>query len=79
MYNPVHVKCKGLGTVYNFLVLGYVPGTNIQLSFTAIVAVFTVLTGVSSIVMIELHRRRLLPYAKLRMPLHASSLHLRAV
>lgn len=63
--------------MYNFLVLGYIPGTNIQLSFNTIVAAFTVIAGASAIVTIELHRRRLLPTLPLRMTLHASSLHLR--
>lgn len=65
--------------MYNFLVLGYIPGTNIQLSFNAIIGLFTVIAGVSAIVMIELHRRRLLTPLRLRSPLHANSLHLRAL
>lgn len=44
--------------LYNFLVLGYIPGTNIQLSFQAVLALLVVFAGVASISWIELHRRR---------------------
>lgn len=64
--------------LYNFLVLGYVPGTNIQLSFQAVMGLVVILMGAASIVWIELRHRRLSwQPAMIRQPLDASRLHRR--
>jgi len=64
--------------LYSFLVLGYIPGTNIQLSFQAILALEVIMAGTAAIGWIEL-QRRLFGWANqtIRQPLHASQLHLR--
>lgn len=78
----MQIVIKGFGQkimLYSFLVLGYVPGTNIQLSFQAIMGLFVILVGCASIVWIEFQRRhRPRSVSRLRLPLHASQLHLRA-
>ena len=64
--------------LYNFLVLGYIPGTNIQLSFQAVIGLSAVFMGAASITWIELRRRGLSWQPSLiRQPLHANRLHLR--
>lgn len=64
--------------LYNFLVLGYIPGTNIQLSFQAVMALVVIFMGAASIVWIELRHHRLSwQPAMIRQPLPASRLHQR--
>lgn len=64
----------------NFIVGGFVPGTDIQFSFQAYLAIMTVLFGMVSLTWLELkHRsfRRAAVPILIRQPLHASQLHLR--
>jgi hypothetical protein len=67
--------------VYNFIVGGFVPGTDIQISFQAYLAVMTVLLGVVAITYLELRHRNVRKAARslIRQPLHANQLHLRAL
>ena len=60
--------------MYNFLVGGYLPGTNIQLSFQLYVGLMTLIIGVIAIYQIERGQR-----PTTHAPLHASQLHLRAI
>jgi hypothetical protein len=64
--------------MYNFIVGGYLPGTDIQLSFQASVAVITILFGIAGIIWIE-YKQRIVSRSinSLRQPLHASQLHQR--
>ena len=59
--------------MYNVLVLGYVPGTNIQISFQAWLGVAAVVAGAVAILYIG-RRQRQTPF---RLPLPASRLHVR--
>jgi hypothetical protein len=61
--------------MYSFLVGGYLPGTNIQLSFQAYLAIMTLLGGSGAVVWIELKRHLLGQAVFVRQPLHASRLH----
>lgn len=65
--------------MYSFLVLGYIPGTNIQLSFGETLALMIILVGIFAIGTMELrHYLRKFDQLVVRRPLHASQLHLRA-
>ena len=61
--------------MYNTVVLGYIPGTNIQVSFKA----WLVCTGVFvvSTLVVWLFRKRNALLPVVRVPLHASRLHVR--
>ena len=59
--------------MYNVLVLGYVPGTNIQISFQAWLGIAVVLVGALAILYVE-RRQHQTPF---RLPLPASRLHVR--
>lgn len=64
--------------MYTFIVLGYVPGTNLQITFRT----WIVLSGLAGIAyslhkMAVLHRHLMADGMQLRLPLHASRLHLR--
>jgi hypothetical protein len=62
--------------MYSFLVLGLVPGTNIQLSFQAWLIVVTVLLLLAPLIKILL--KRLIEFGKATtpsQPLHASLVH----
>lgn len=64
--------------MYSFLVGGFVPGTNVQLSFQTYLAIMSLLVGSISIVWIEKRRHYLAAATiQLRQPLHASQLHQR--
>lgn len=43
--------------LYNFLVLGYIPGTDIQLSFQAVLGLVVIFAGATVIAWIEVRRR----------------------
>jgi hypothetical protein len=77
----MRLKARQLkGTMYAFLVLGLIPGTNIQISFQAWLFIAPVLL----VAAIILRPRALQWWHKFgedqasRRPLHASQLHLRA-
>jgi hypothetical protein len=63
--------------MYSFVVLGLIPGTNIQITFQ----MWLTIAGLAAIAfgmhkLVELHRN-LLAMTKLRVPLPATRLHLR--
>ena len=63
--------------MYSFIVLGIVPGTNIQISFLAwVVATMLAIVALSG-VWLGLKRRPLDIKISSHLPLHASQLHLR--
>jgi len=57
------------------LVLGLIPGTNIQISFQAWLGIITVLIGAALIFLIELNLRRRGRQTTVRKPLLANQLH----
>ncbi len=59
--------------MYNVIVLGYIPGTSIQISFQAWLGMAALLAGALTIVYLE-RRHRQTPF---RLPLPASRLHVR--
>jgi hypothetical protein len=62
----------------SLLVLGLVPGTNIQISFQAWLAIAVTLTAAAMAIWRELKRRGLVEQlTPLRLPLHANQLHQR--
>lgn len=65
--------------LYSFIVLGYIPGTNIELSFPATLVLLAILAVVVAFGWAELHRRYLSGTSWTRQPLHASQLHLRGL
>jgi hypothetical protein len=67
--------------MYGFIVGGFLPGTDIQISFQAYLGLITVLFGIASITWIELKHRSARQHLTrlLRQPLHASQLHQRAL
>ncbi len=63
--------------MYNFIVLGYVPGTSIQITFhTWLLLLVCLLIGLVTRELLIIHND-LLHSQPLRMPLHASQLHQR--
>jgi hypothetical protein len=64
--------------MYSLLVLGIIPGTNIQISFQVWLQFASVLTGVvMATVFLRVHRASLSRMLHTRTPLHASQLHSR--
>lgn len=63
--------------MYNFIVGGYLPGTNIQISLTAWLAIYTVALGSAAIIWLE-HKQHLSGGIQFkRNTLFASQLHIR--
>ena len=63
--------------MYSVLVLGYVPGTNIQISFQAWLVMAGVVGAITTAVFLAHKHRRGLAARWQRLPLHASQLHTR--
>lgn len=63
--------------MYSFVVLGIIPGTNIQISFQAWLAAAILVFCFGPIVWREFKLRHALTMASGRQALHASQLHLR--
>ncbi len=64
--------------MYNFIVLGQVPGTNVQISFQAWLVLMALLAIMTPVVWAQLKRRwQELEAVIERQPLHASQLHQR--
>jgi hypothetical protein len=67
--------------MYSFLVLGLIPGTNIQISFQAwlgiMAAVVAVLPFVAAFIKPHWHKRLAELAATEHQPVHANQLHLR--
>ncbi len=61
--------------MYNFLVLGLVPGTNLQITFTTWLDVIGL--GIAGFLAYSLYERNDAQHALVRVPLHASQLHRR--
>ena len=78
MYNATYVsKIIGVG-VYNFLVLGFIPGTNIQITFQTWVDAFgLVLFAYCGFRLYQRYRFSGFELMPIRQPLHASQLHQR--
>jgi len=64
--------------MYAFLVLGLIPGTNIQISFQAWLGIMAGLPFVAALIWPHLRQHLAAESIALRQPLHASQLHLRA-
>lgn len=64
--------------MYSFLVLGLIPGTNIQISFQAWLGIMAGLPFAAAFMRPLWHQRLSESVARQRQPLHASQLHLRA-
>lgn len=64
--------------MYSLLVLGIIPGTNIQISFQVWLQFASILAGVvMATVLLRVHRASLSQMLKTRTTLHASQLHSR--
>ena len=64
--------------MYTFLVLGLIPGTNIQISFQAWLDMAAALPFVAAFIKLHLyHRLTAASDIAIRQPLHASQLHRR--
>lgn len=66
--------------MYNFLVLGLVPGTNIRITFRMWLNIIGLSLVVLGVLWLVTNRRRfnLVTGLQIRQPLHASQLHRRA-
>lgn len=63
--------------MYAFLVLGLIPGTNIQISFQAWLYMMAALPFIGALIMLRWHKLAASLQAINRQPLHASQLHQR--
>lgn len=62
--------------MYDFIVGGYLPGTNVQISFQVWVGITTIIFGCALIAWIEYKNVKFL-YENVKVPLMASQLHYR--
>jgi hypothetical protein len=65
--------------MYSVLVLGMIPGTHIQVSFQAWLAVTTILSGIISILWLEHKNKQNALWLPAHYPKHANQLHQRGV
>lgn len=63
--------------MYSVMVLGLIPGTNVQISFVAWLIITIVLSVGSSIIWLEYKRRQSEIWLPAHYPKHASQLHQR--
>lgn len=63
--------------MYNFIVLGLIPGTNIQIGFWAYLIIFAALAFAFLFIRYRIHRLGLSEMFAARTPLHATQLHFR--
>ncbi len=73
-------KCNQGRQMYSFLVLGRVPGTNLQISFQNWLVLAAVLAFAAIVIKLQItFRSEAYATATSRVPLHASRLHQRAL
>jgi hypothetical protein len=65
--------------VYSVLVLGLIPGTNIQISFLAWLVITTIVCALASIAWLEYKHRQSELWLPAHYPKHATQLHQRGV
>lgn len=63
--------------MYSFLVLGYVPGTSLQINFQGWLDIASLLAVAFMIRQYLKHRQLVNEWVQVRQPLHASQLHRR--